>query len=241
MIDGSAETLFQTLTLNGMDAAIVVQPRVYGDDHAYLLDTLARYGDRMAAIAALDPRDPGSGDALTRLVAAGIRGLRLDPHRWGVGALIDGTVLPLWDRAAGCSIAIELLVLPDQLAALAPLIARTVDVPVIVEHAARYGARPDDPIDSLLELADWPNVTVKVSALASISDELPPYRDLWGMIGRLVDVFGPDRLMWGSDMPWIGPKAYAAELLAPTSLPFLDNSGRAWLLGLTATRVFGLS
>jgi predicted TIM-barrel fold metal-dependent hydrolase len=240
-IDGSAEMLLRTLTHNGVDAAIVVQPRVYGGDHAYLLDALAKYGDRLVAVAALDPRVAGAVAALRRLVAAGIRGLRLDPHGWGVGALIDGTVLPLWDRAADSSIAIELLVLPDQLASLEPLVARTQHVQVVVEHAARYGARLDDSIDSLLALADWPNVTVKVSALASISGKPPPYRDLWGMIGRLVEVFGAERLMWGSDMPWIGPEGYAAELDAAASLPFFDDDGREWLLGGTATRVFGLA
>jgi L-fuconolactonase len=240
-VDGSAEMLFRTLDMHGVDAAIVVQPRLYGHDHTYLLESLARFGDRMVAVAALDPRDDGAVAALSRLVATGCRGLRLDPHGWGVGPLTDGAVLPLWDRAADCSIPIELLIRPDQLPVLGRLVARTADVQVIVEHAARFDANADEPLDSLLELGTWPNVMVKVSALASISGEPPPHRDIWGMIGRLVEVFGPERLMWGSDMPWIGSDAYGAELNLVRVLPFLDDISRDWLLGRTATRAYGLA
>jgi L-fuconolactonase len=239
-IDGSAELLFGTLDRHGIDAAVVVQPRVYGDDHAYLIDSLAQYPDRMVSVGALDPRDATAVAALTRLVADGTRGLRLDALGWGVRPLIDGTVLPLWDQAARCGIAIELMIRPDDLPALGPLVARTIDVQVIVEHAARYGAGPDEPLDSLLQLAALPNVTVKVSALASVSVEPPPHRDLWPVLERLVGVFGPDRLMWGSDWPWIGSDAYGAELGTMASLPFLDEDGRDWVLGRTAARVFGL-
>jgi predicted TIM-barrel fold metal-dependent hydrolase len=233
--------VFGTLARHGVDAAVVVQPRAYGDDHTYLLDSFARYPDRMVAVAALDPRDDRAADALPSLVANGIRGLRLDPLGWGTGPLIDGTVLPLWDQAVRCGIAIELMIRPDQLSALGRLAARTMDAQVVVEHVARYGAEPGEPLDGLLELAARPNVTVKVSALSSISSEPPPHRDLWTMLERLVSVFAPERLMWGSDTPWIGADAYGSELDAVASLPFLDEEGRTWLLGRTAGRVFGLS
>jgi L-fucono-1,5-lactonase len=240
-VDGTAEMVFATLAQHGVDKAVVVQPRAYGDDHTYVLDALARYRDRMVAVAALDPRDDRAPAMLTHLVAHGINGLRLDPLGWGTAPLVDGTVLPLWDQAVRCGIAIELMIRPDQLSALGSLAARTTDVEVVVEHAARYGADPDEPLDSLLELEARPNVTVKVSALSSISTEPPPHRDLWPILERLVSLFGPERLMWGSDMPWIGRGAYGAELGTMASLPFLDEDGRDWLLGRTAARVFGLA
>ena len=240
-VDGSAEMLFGTLAQHGVDAAIVVQPRAYGDDHRYLLDSLARYPDRVVAVAALDPRDVRAPAILSALVSEGIKGLRLDPLGWGTAPLIDGTVLPLWDQAARCGIVIELMIRPDQLSALGSLAARTTDVRVVVEHAARYGAEPGEPLDSLLELEARPNVTIKLSALSSISTEPPPHRDLWTMLGRLVGVFGPERLMWGSDMPWIGAEAYGAELDTVASLPFIDEDGRTWVLGRTAARVFAFT
>lgn len=240
-VDGTVEMVFDTLARHGVDAAVVVQPRAYGDDHTYLLDALARYQDRMVAVAALDPRHEDAATALGHLATKGIKGLRLDPLGWGARPLIDGTVLPLWDQAVRCGVAIELMIRPEQLTALGSLAARTIDAQVVVEHAARYGADPAEPLDSLLELEARPNVSVKVSALSSISTEPPPHRDLWPILERLVGVFGPERLMWGSDMPWIGAEAYEAELETVASLPFIDDDGRTWLLGRTAARVFALT
>ena len=241
MVDGSAEMLFDTLAQHGVGAAVVVQPRAYGDDHRYLLDSMARYPERMIAVAALDPRDDHAPAALRSLVADGAKGLRLDVLGSDGDPLVDGTMLPLWDTATRCGVPIELMIRPDQLPAIGPLAARTIDTQVVIEHAARYGAQSTESLDSLLELEAQPNVTVKVSALASISTEPPPHRDLWTMLERLASVFGPERLMWGSDMPWIGPNAYGSELATVGALPFLDDDGRSWVLGRTAVRVFGLT
>jgi len=240
-IGGSAEHVLTVLADHGVGVAIAVQTRAYGDDHSYLLDVRRRYPDRVIAVAALDPRDPNAPAALDRLAADGVRGLRLDPLGWGVASLIDGTVVPLWDQAARLGLPIELMTLPDQLPAIRALAERTPEIVVIIEHAARFGASPDEPLDSLLDLASLPNVVVKVSALTSLSAEPPPHRDLWPMVERLIATFGPDRLMWGSDMPWIGADAYGPAIGAIHALPFLDDAGRGWLLGGTSRRVFGLT
>jgi len=239
-IAGSAESVLGVLAANGVDVAVAVQPRAYGDDHAYLLDARRHHPERIVAVAALDPRDPTAPSALEVLVADGVRGLRLDPIGWGTRPLVDGTARPLWDRAARLGLAIELMILPDQLPALRPYAERTPGTTVVIEHAARYGAAPDESLDSLLDLADLPNVFVKVSALSSISSEPPPHRDLWPLLERLFVEFGATRLMWGSDMPWIGADAYGPAMDTIRALPFLDNAGRGWLLGGTASRAFGI-
>jgi predicted TIM-barrel fold metal-dependent hydrolase len=61
------------------------------------------------------------------------------------------------------------------------------------------------------------------------------------MLERLVGVFGPERLMWGSDWPWIDRDAYEVELSAMSSLPFLGKDGRDWMFARTAARVFGVA
>jgi len=115
---GDADWVLDVLERHGARTAVAVQPRAYGNDHAYLADTLGRFPGRLVAVAALDPRDPAAPDQLTDLAAVGFRGLRLDPMGWGSAPLADGTVLPLWDRAAELDLAIELLIRPDQLGAL---------------------------------------------------------------------------------------------------------------------------
>lgn len=238
-IEGSAEFIVGVLDAHGVDTAVAVQSRAYGDDHRYLADSRRRFPDRFVAIAALDPREPDAPARLAELVAEGFAGLRLDPLGWGTGPLVDGTVLPLWDAAADLGLVVELLIGPDQLAALATIAGRWPGTPVVIEHMARYLARPEDPNTELLDLAAMPNVFVKISALASISGESPPHHDLWPLLRAICERFGPDRLLWGSDMPWIGPAAYGSELAVIGELPWLDEAGRAALAGGTAARVFG--
>lgn len=68
--------------------------------------------------------------------------------------------------------------------------------------------RPDkwDRLPGVLGLAKYPNVHVKFSGAPLMSDEPYPFKDVWTNLHRIVEAFGPDRLMWGTDftrMRWV--------------------------------------
>jgi predicted TIM-barrel fold metal-dependent hydrolase len=82
---------------------------------------------------------------------------------------------------------------------------------------------------------------VKVSAYYALGKKTAPYTDLGPMIKRLVDAYGPERLMWASDCPYQvqnGHKYADSIELIRSKLEFLSESDRAWILGKTAERVF---
>lgn len=56
-----------------------------------------------------------------------------------------------------------------------------------------------DALSDVLELADFPNVRVKLTGAPSYSVEPYPFGDVWPHLHRMVEAFGVDRLMWGSD------------------------------------------
>ena len=60
------------------------------------------------------------------------------------------------------------------------------------------------------------------------------------MIRRVVDAFGPERLMWASDAPYQvqGEHKYAASLALMESLEFLDAGQRQQILRTTAEGFF---
>ena len=68
-----------------------------------------------------------------------------------------------------------------------------------------------------------------------------PYTDLGPMIRRLLEAFGPERLMWASDSPFQVVKGHnyrdSIDLIA-RRLDFLTPADRQWLLRKTAQRVF---
>src|SRR5690606_11667467 len=79
------------------------------------------------------------------------------------------------------------------------------DATVVIDHFARIGAdgmMREQDVASLVALARRPHVYVKLSAYWGLGAGAPPYDDLAPMIRRLLDAFGPDRLMWASDGPY---------------------------------------
>jgi predicted TIM-barrel fold metal-dependent hydrolase len=84
----------------------------------------------------------------------------------------------------------------------------------------------------------YENVAVKLSGQYAFSREQFPYRDLGRWHERLLACYGPRRLMWASDFPWIcedpgyGPLTTVVREL----LPALSDSEHADIMGDTAQR-----
>ena len=113
----------------------------------------------------------------------------------------------------------DALVKPAQLPALLPMLDRHPDLAVVVDH----GAKPDiangmwEPWARLMRaVADNPRVRCKLSGLVTEAgtgwtiDMLRRYFDF------LVDIFGPQRLMWGSDWPVVNLTATYQSWYAAT-------------------------
>ena len=82
---------------------------------------------------------------------------------------------------------------------------------------------------------------MKVSAYYALGKKQPPYLDLVPMIRRLLDAYGPERLMWASDSPYqlVGEHTYAASIaLIRDRADFLSATDREWLLRKTAEKVY---
>jgi predicted TIM-barrel fold metal-dependent hydrolase len=61
------------------------------------------------------------------------------------------------------------------------------------------------------------------------------------MIRRVLDAYGPQRLMWASDCPYQvqAPHAYDPSIaLVRDRIDFLSPSDRKWILRDTAAKVF---
>ena len=93
---------------------------------------------------------------------------------------------------------------------------------------------------ALCEMAACDNVMVKVSAFYALG-ETAPYHDLRDLIHRVVDAFGPQRLMWASDAPYQvqPPHEYRPSVeLISEGLDFLSAEDRDQILGNTARDFF---
>jgi predicted TIM-barrel fold metal-dependent hydrolase len=135
------------------------------------------------------------------------------------------------------------LIDPEHLPALDRMCARFAETPVVIDHFARIGAggviRTSD-LDDLCRLARHKSVYVKVSAFYALGKKRVPYLDLGPMIRRVLDAFGAERLMWGSDSPFqvLGGHRYKDSVeLVRRRLDFLTAGQREWILRKTAEKV----
>ena len=83
---------------------------------------------------------------------------------------------------------------------------------------------------------------VKISGACTLSHEPFPYKDIWDPVGRVIDAFGIDRCMWGTD--WtraVKFLTYAQDVDAFRVTERISHSDRAKLIGGTLTRNYGWS
>ena len=231
----------------GVDRAIVVSPvRVYLFDSGYAEKVYSDHPDRFRLVA---PVDPKSADVEQRIEAwaatpgaVGVRILfesrnNLPPDHPGVLAAVKAAA------AADLTVNIQCW---ERLHLMDGLARRFPDARLVLDHLGMTQHTepppPDDPfaqIEQVLALAQYPNVTVKVTGACTVSHRPFPYDDLWEPVGRVIDTFGVDRCMWGTD--WTRAThflTYEQGLSAFRDHWPMSETDKAAFLGETALRIY---
>jgi L-fuconolactonase len=197
----------------------------------------------------VDLTDPEVGAQLDRL-----RSLPGGQLLVGVRHLVQSEPDPRWllrtdvrrglEAVAERGLCYDLLILPHQLPAAAALAGQAPDLRLVLDHAAKPPLRSDDLqgwTKGVRSLAAAQQVVCKFSGLITEADhEDWTMDDLRPVAEELLDDFGPQRLMFGSDWPvcriaggWAVWAAAAEELLTPLSTAELDQ-----VLSGTARRTY---
>jgi 2-pyrone-4,6-dicarboxylate lactonase len=198
-----------TLGPLGVTHGVAVQPSFYGTDNRVLLAALEEGSGSLVGVAAVDAQVTDA--ELDRLVAAGVRGVRMahlsadetHPMRGFVGwPAFDALEERLAERAMHVQLITDSRLLP----AIAARLERS-RVPVVIDHMgrapARFGARHEG-IRALVQLMRSAPLWVKLSGVANVSYAAPAYEDARAIHEALVEA-APDRLVWGSDWPHTRP------------------------------------
>ena len=205
--DGSAETLIRLMDAAGVQAALLVQTPWLGEDNRYLVDSMRRFPGRFAALGWLeDPLAAGAAERLRRQRDEdrfhGVR-LHLTEERVNEGVLA-GTADPLFAAARTLGVPVQFLNRVPTHPTIVGVARRFPDLTIVVDHLGHPlveeapGFASSEPF---FELAQHPNVYVKVSNHVISSKAPYPYADLHDYQRRMIDAFGPARLMWGSNWP----------------------------------------
>lgn len=230
----------------GLAGVVLVQSQPSARDTAWLLD-----------LAASDPMVKGVvgwTDLAAADASARIAGLAADPRLKGLRPMLQDLADDAWILDPGLDAAIEAmvaadlafdaLVKPRHLPHLLAFVRRWPELRVVVDHGGKpaIGAGALDPWrERMAALAAEPMVHCKLSGLLTEAGDGPAAADLAPYISHLFDLFGPDRLMWGSDWPVLNLAGrYEAWLSLCQTLADAARLDRAALFGETARRFYRL-
>ena len=167
-------------------------------------------------------------------------------------------------RACACEGLPIFLTATGDLTAAARIAQAHPEMTIIIDHLGlpqAPGEQPESPpfrsLPKVLALAAHPNIAVKLSSAVSLSAQRYPFVDLWPHLRQMVEAFGPQRLMWGSDISrfigrvgfeiripgaegdYVPNHSYAEALFYLRETDELSRDEKAWILGGAAQRLLG--
>ncbi|MFN4145706.1 MAG: amidohydrolase family protein [Runella sp.] len=194
-----------------IDRAVVVHPEPYGDDHALILEALRREPKRLRGTSLFYPNDPSAASKLKALVQREPRiiATRFHAHRGKetyLKSFADTGVRAIWKQAADLGLVIELHIGPDYAAQAGAAIRAFPGCKVLIDHLAEPHLGSAVEFADVLDLAQLPNVYMKLSGLGHFAKDEPFYESALPFTSRVVREFGPDKIVWGSGSPMIVDK-----------------------------------
>ena len=237
------EQLFEHTKPSNVSRVILVHMGAYGTDNSIVTDAIERYPGVFRAVGLVDQHSKSVAEDMAGLLKKGVTGFRIsgtpgDPEN----SLQSQSFDAMFEAAVKTDQAMCPLTHPDGLPDLVAMCRRHQDTKVVLDHMSRIGElKPigDEHIATLCSLAKFPRVHVKISRLHSLGAKSPPHDELLPMIRRVVDSFGPERLMWGSDSPYqVVLETYEDSIsVVRDKLDFLSAAETEQILTKTAEKV----
>ncbi len=236
------------LAAAGIDGIVLVQAAPTEAETRFLLD-IAKKDPRVRGVVGwIDMTARDAPDRLASLAAD--RMLKAIRPMWqdlpDDDFMHRPEIQPVYRALVELGLRFDALAKPRHLKLMPRLLDRHPDLPVIVDH----GAKPDIAGGGLAawkrdlrEVARFPHVFCKLSGLVTEAAEGVTADDLRPYVDTLVALFGPERLVFGSDWPVCTLRcsygewhAMARELTAP-----LGADAQAAIFGGNAGAFYGLS
>jgi predicted TIM-barrel fold metal-dependent hydrolase len=245
----TGEQMLAEMDANSVDAAILVSAfAMYRYDPSYALQVYRSCPGRFAVVTPVDPANPAVADVIAEWKrtpgAVGVRmllvrsGLATDPADPGLNRVMAA--------AARVSLPVNLHI-AGRLDQGIELIRRNPDTQVIVDHLGLvqpHGppvpAEPWAELAQVLTLAGLNNVTMKITGACTLSREPYPFNDIWDPVCRMIDAFGIDRCMWGTD--WtrtVKLLTFKQAVDAFRETGRISDSDKAKLMGANTARIYG--
>jgi predicted TIM-barrel fold metal-dependent hydrolase len=228
--DHSAEDWLATLDRHGIGFGVIAALSLFDDNNRYTLDALARHRGRLrATVRAGVDTDSGT---LAAWREAGVVGVRLQWRNIAVPDPADAEYQRFFRRLADAGLHVELLARGGDLPQLLPPIAES-GVKLVVDHLGDPGpegvAAPG--FAAVLRALENGRTLVKLAATTRI-----PFAVAEPVTRALLAAAGPERMVWGSDAPFIGHEQTPYGEVLDTFVRLVPDPAIRHAMGLTAMR-----
>jgi predicted TIM-barrel fold metal-dependent hydrolase len=239
----TVEDLQATAKAHGVERACAIQTSsFYRFDNRYLADATKANRSWVAGVCTLDPDDPHSPGQLVHYAREyGVKGMRSIPARGG--RLDHPGVRALWKAASDNGLVINVLINRDKTEECDRLLGDFPNLNVVLDHCLnlRKGDGYEETLRDVLRLGRRKNLHAKLTYLATGSDEPYPCASMHKSCLQIIEAYGPERCVWGSDFPnalWTPKVSYGEYLRIFTEALPLRATARDQILGTTASRLW---
>ena len=223
----TASVLKAEMDRAGVSRVVLVPPLWDPGGNAYSLSLAQAEPERFAVMGLLehDVADPRER-LRTWTAQPGMRGIRfLLNSKERIAPMLEGRLAPLWPVAEEAGLVVALLI-PDGLHLVGDIARSHPELRIIVDH-----------LPALLALAKLPNVHVKAAAVGDYALDPYPFRSLDEPLRRVFDAFGPQRILWGSDLSRLHHPYRQCVTHFSETLPWLSQSDLEQIMGGNVRRL----
>ena len=246
----STAALLEQMKQHGVDGALIVQPINHKFDHSYVTQAIQKHPDRFKGMLLHDPSlsIKNAVANLEELASKGFVGVRFNPYLWPKldekkwSPMSEGAGLAVYKRCADLRIPVGVMCFQGlrlHFDDIEQLIQASPDTILILDHFGFTAINDTAAFEQLLSLSKYPNVYVKISALFRLNDESPYAKVRTERFLPLLNAFGANRLMYGSDFPFVLEQPEAYSMVDLVSSWIEDKKDRDDIMGGTAEQVFG--
>ena len=243
-----AADLEQTLAGTGVTETIAIQARCSLEENDFLIEQASQTSLIKGIVGWADLTANNAGDVLAELSQQPlIKGIReITQGTPDEQFLANDTFNRGIDLLASNNLVYDLLIFEDQLEVAAGFVAQHPGLPIVLDHCAKPSIQmdtfPDNWAKGIKEISQFDNLVCKLSGLpteirdgsACNADLIRPYFD------TVLEAFGPQRIMFGSDWPVsLGATPYAEWLASVKSLVSeLSKSEQSAIFNTTALEFY---
>lgn len=241
--------LDQHLLDHNVNGTIVVQAAPTIEETEYILELASKTDSILGVVGWLDLNDPSYQEHLERFSGhpkfVGFRVMIQDmPNHYSI---VDPQYVHALKYCAEKDIPVDLLVVSHQLEAVLSLLELVPSLRGVIDHIAKPDIKNGtmEPWnDHMRKIASYPHIYCKLSGMATEADhEHWKNSDFTVYIQHILEIFGPNRVMFGSDWPVCLLAAQyddVVEIVTQALPPTWGEMEKARLFGLNAQSFYKL-